>query len=342
MKSHFKSKLIYVLFFCIFFSILVCFALIKGNNGENTNQFKIVNGGTSVLFEKEEMHNGDAKFMGEKIITSIGGQLSIIDINNNHEVMTIPDTNISWLDSVDDENIIVYGNSENKTGIIRLDNNYEVISNDVIFDSENLQIDPTINKIDGKYYVTVTEIAGNVNNSDPMAENGEYCLHLYQSDDLKTWEHLSDIDRKNNNLEDVDFMKIGDRLCAVYEMEQIDKGNSAIIMRLSADGGKSWSEPKELLAANSDHEPVGLYQVDNMFVLCYSSDLEEPGQSYMGGQAYYAVYDNSFNCIEKDIKIETETFSGILWYDYSIIDNEEYFLFAKDYLTTCDMVLEWR
>lgn len=62
----------------------------------------------------------------------------------------------------------------------------------------------------------------------------------------------------------------------------------------------------------------------------------------MGGRAYYSVFDEDWNLIDKDLVINTETPIGILWYDYTIVDGKEYFLFAKDYFTICDMIVEYR
>ena len=215
-------------------------------------------------------------------------------------------------------------------------------SNNIIFESDNLLIDPTISRINERYYATVTEIKGVVNNSNPDVANGEYWIHLYVSDDLITWSQISDIEHMNNNLEDVDFIEMDGNLYAIYEKEELDKGNSAILMKSSGDYGVTWSDSKVLIEADCDHEPVGLYRDLDRYILCYSCDKEASGKSYMGGRAYYSVFDEDWNLIDKDLVINTETPIGILWYDYTIVDGKEYFLFAKDYFTTCDMIVEFR
>lgn len=299
------------------------------------------NNNTTVKFEVSKLHNGDAKFFGDKIITSVGGNLNIFGMDgcliNRYE-----DVKTSWVDSISDEGLIIYGNFNKEIGIVALDSNYNVKYNNTIIKSDNLLIDPTISKIDDKYYITVTEIKGTVNNSYSAIENGEYWIHLYVSDNLTTWQYITDIEHMNNNLEDVDFMCFDDVMYAVYEIEELDKGNSAIVMRSSSDNGYSWSNPIVLLESDCDHEPVGIYRDMGKYILCYSCDKEYPGESYMGGKAYYSVYDQNWNCIEKDNAITTEIDKGILWYDYKIMDNKEYFLFAKDYFNTCDMVVEYR
>ena len=194
------------------------------------------NSSTNKLFEISNLHNGDAKFMGKNIITSVKSKLTLIDLNGNI-IKTFESVNSSWVDAIDDEKIIIYGNSDKQIGIVMLDDNYNMVSNNIIFESDNLLIDPTISRINERYYATVTEIKGAVNNSNPDVANGEYWIHLYVSDDLITWSQISDIEHMNNNLEDVDFIEMDGNLYAIYEKEELDKGNSAILMKSSGDYG---------------------------------------------------------------------------------------------------------
>ena len=62
--------------------------------------------------------------------------------------------------------------------------------------------------------------------------------------------------------------------------------------------------------------------------------------SYMGGCIYYARFDKDYRMIEKDIKLETKTKEGLLWYDYAEYNDGDYYLFAGDYLDTNDLILE--
>ena len=293
-----------------------------------------------VQFTIPDLHNGDAKFLGEKIITGISGNLSLIDMDGKIE--RTYGTNASWIDAVDAERVIVYGNFNHEIGILTLDEEWNVISDKIVMRTDHLQIDPTITRIDDLYYMTATEIDGTVNNEKRGTRNGLYTIHVYTSENLTDWTLLSDISSQRNNLEDIDLIVHGDMLLAVYEEETVDKGNSSIVLKQSSDQGRTWSEPIVLLESDSDHEPVGLYREENRWVLYYSSDLAAPGESYMGGKAYKAFYDDNFICTQKDILIKTETETGILWYDYTVREDTEYYLFAKDYMTTCDLVLECR
>ena len=296
---------------------------------------------TKKLFELSNLHNGDAKFFGDEIITSVNGKLNIIGLDGEL-IKKFDSVKANWLDCVSDERIIIYGNFDKEIGIVSLDEKYNLSFNNIILESDNLLIDPTINKIEDRYYITVTEIKGTVNNSNPSSKNGEYWIHLYESDNLRTWNYITDIEHRNNNLEDIDMIYNDDMFYAIYEIEELDKGNSSIVLRSSEDKGKTWSEPKILIESDCDHEPVGAYKDFDKYILCYSCDKECPGKSYMGSKAYYSVFDKNWNCIKKDINIATESEKGILWYDYMIFNDIEYFLFSKDYFSTCDMVVEYR
>lgn len=76
------------------------------------------------------------------------------------------------------------------------------------------------------------------------------------------------------------------------------------------------------------------------WTLFYSCDTENRGDSYMGASAYYAKYDKDFNCIEKDVKIDTQSTTGILLYDVIEEDEQTYLLYAKNYLSDNDLVVE--
>ena len=225
---------------------------------------------TELVCEVYELHNGDAKFWKDKVITSIDGKLALLSLNGNIEKQY--DINASWIDGDERNNILVYGNSNNEIGIVIFDNNNDVVLNKVILKSNNLQIDPTISVIEGDYYITTTEIKGNVNNASVDQENGEYILHLYESDNLENWNKVSDIVDEYNNIEDVDIILSNDELIVVYEKEELDKGKSSIMMKRSNDRGRTWEGEKELLEADSDHEPATLFKFGEGYILYYSSD----------------------------------------------------------------------
>lgn len=294
---------------------------------------------TTVVFLAEQLHNGDAKFYRDYIITSLDSQLSIIDYKGN-VVKVFHDINANWIDSIEEEGIIAYGNFNNQIGIVKLDDENKILSNTIVLTTENLQIDPTITKIGENYYLTVTEIEGTINNSNPSVENGRYIVYLYQSKDLVEWSRVSCIVDENNNVEDVDLFYENECMYVVFEKEVLDKGNSAIFIKKSLDKGKSWDDAIILLEADCDHEPVTMETFNQGYVLYYSSDRDNMGESYMGAKAYYALYNNSFELIERDVEIQTETGKGVLWYDITEKEGKRYVLFAKDYLTDCDMVVE--
>lgn len=283
-----------------------------------------------------ELHNGDAKFYKEQIITTLNEHLTMID-KQSGDIHTYEQIQASWIDSIEDEGIIVYGNFQNEIGIARLNENNEITENSVILHSENLLIDPTISKLDGTYYLTDIEIVGNVNNSDPEVKNGQYTIHLYRSADLKEWEFVSDVVAEPTNLEDVDVILTSDRIMVFYEKEVFDMQASGIYCRISEDGGQNWSEPIELLAQCCDQEPAAVVKTENGYKLFYSSDAMANGKSYMGAKAYYALYDQDLQLLEKDVRIPLTVKKGIVLYDVYQESGKWQYLYNKDCLTDCDL-----
>jgi len=286
-----------------------------------------------------QLHSGDAKFFKDHIITNVGGALTVIDLDGNIQYI-YDGINANWIDVIDKENILVYGNFNNEIGMVKFDDNYNVVSNDIIMNTDNLQIDPAISVMDGVYYMTVTEIIGNINNSDKNEENGEYILHLYQSRNLKEWTLVSDIVDDSKNIEDVDIMICNHDLYVIYEKEEIDRGKSAIVLKRSEDRGKSWSNEIELLSAEADQEPAGFLRGSDDYILYYSSDKEFLGESYEGASVYYSTYDVDFNLILKNQLVSTEADKGILLYDITELDGNFYILYAQNYLSTNNLVIE--
>ena len=319
-------------------AIFCLFALnITGCGSASIDSYRISN--TTKITEIKNLHNGDAKFWKDKVITSVNGILTLINLDGKIE-KTYEKINANWIDGIAENNILVYGNFENEIGIILFDDHDNIVWNDIIMTKGNLQIDPTISFVDGVYYLTATEVIGNVNNSDVNMENGEYILHLYSSVNLKDWILLSDIVDEYYNIEDVDIIARNNCIYVTYEKEVIDKGKSAIILKKSDDHGKSWSNEVELLPAEADHEPAVFWEKNGQFILYYSSDILAVGESYMGSRMYYSIYDSDLNILVKDYPVCTEVKKGILLYDISKIDGEFLVLYSHDYLTTCDLVIE--
>lgn len=285
-----------------------------------------------------KMHNGDAKFYKDKIVTSVDSVLTLVD--GKGQIRKYPGVCANWIDTIEEKNLLVYGNGRKEIGLVRFDEKDDVLSDETLFQGDNLKIDPTISENEGEYYLTFTEIKGTVNNADPDKRNGEYTLHLYRSKDLKKWEHISDIARENNNIEDVDIVFDGGKMMAVYEKEIIDKGKSSIVLKCSEDKGCSWSEEKVLLEHEADQEPAVFEKADNGWRLYYSSDIAASGETYMGASTYYASFDPEFGLKEKDKPIRSGTKKGILLYDVRRRHGKTRLLYSRNYLTDCDLVAE--
>ena len=289
-----------------------------------------------------QLHNGDAKFFNNSVITSLNGSLTIYDEDGNL-VASYPEVFTNWVDGLADEGIIVYGNGNKQIGIVQLDDEFNLLSNQIIMETDNLQIDPTIIKVQDKYYITVTEIEGTVNNSDINSENGIYTVHLYQSADLSNWQYVTDVVTANNNIEDIDVRFWDDRFVVLYEKEIVDKGDSAICVTISTDEtGKQFGEEKELISASCDHEPASIEQITAGYRLYYSCDKDNRGTSYQGASAYYADFDDMWNLKVKDKRLHTQYSEGILLYDVQHTQKSTRLLYARKYLTDCDMIMEER
>ncbi len=285
-----------------------------------------------------KLHNCDAKFFHGRVWTSVDGHLVSLDLHGKDR--RDYDIRTNWIAGIDEENVLVYGNNAGQIGLVRFDKDNNVACHDIICHCRNLLIDPAITASDDGYYMTVTEIKGNVNNDDPSKENGDYILHLFASKDLQKWEHVSDVVREHHNIEDVDIIAEDKCLCCVYEKEVIDKGLSSVCLKKSVDRGRTWSDEKVLLQADADQEPACFEKEDGGYSLLYSSDLEAPGRSYMGARAYQALFDGDFNVKKPGQMLHTCTKEGILLYDRARIGGKNYILYARNYLTDCDLVIE--
>ena len=293
-----------------------------------------------IILEGTDLHCADSKFYGDKVLSSKDGLMTIIDYSGK-VVKQYDNVHTNWLSALDDEGVIVYGNSNCEIGIARLDSDYNLISNEVIKTADHLMIDPTILKVEDTYYITYTDIIGTVNNKDSNVENGEYIINLLSSTDLSNWTEVGEVVRAKNNLEDADIFFEDGHFNFVYEQEDVDCGNSAIMLRQSLDAtGTSWGEPITLLENDCDHEPAAIEKLDgDIYRLYYSCD-KGTGGSYAEGKVYYAEYDKDFSVISKDTLVPTVTQTGILLYDVKYSDNQVLYLYCKNYFTDNQLFIE--
>lgn len=291
-----------------------------------------------ILLVEDDLHNGDAKFFADKVATNVDNNLRIYSMDGSFNEYDVP---VNWIDVVSEERVLVYGNFENEVGIVHFDSDWNMTRHDVIFKNENLNIDPAIIKIDSTYYLTLTEIIGTVNNADINQPNGNYTIKLYSSEDLIRWNYVTDVTSSDNNLEDVKLISDNGKLGIMYEKEVVDKGDSSICFIESVGDtiGTSWSEEIILMDRNADHEPANIMKSENGYIVFYSSDKEHPGESYMGAGMYYAVFDQDFNIIEKDIRISCDVNGGLLLYDVKLENGALFYIASEDYLTNCNLVV---
>lgn len=324
-----RLKLILLAFFIL---IIVGGGVYSLNNITKDNKID------SEIFKYYNLHSGDAKFLNNNIVTSVDGKLTLFDLSSlerkNFNIQS------SWLSCLDEDYIVVYSNSNFETGICKFDRDYNIIFNNIILKTDSLAIDPSIEKVNDEYMITITLIDGIVNNGDINSENGQYTVKLYKSNDLYNWEFTANIISYKNNIEDVDLKFIDNNLFLVFEKEIIDKGQSSINIIQSRDNGYTWNSEIELINDESDNEPATFIKSDNNYYLYYSSDKDNIGQSYNASKIYEAVFDEKFNLITQGKEFDTINRNGNLLYDVKHENKNLLFLFCQNYLTDSNLIVE--
>lgn len=323
-----KSSSAILALLVLLFAVCIYFACFQERNG----------------FFLKKYANADAKFYNEYIITSVDEGVYILDFDGN-VVKSYEGLKASWIYAYPEEGLVVYSNHDNETHLLRLDENMDMISDEVILTSELLAIDPTICKVENTYLVTHTTIEGTINNPDPNGDNGVYSLELYASKDLIKWEHRTTITSQKQDIEDIDMMldnkqlNDGTRVYCFYEKENYDKGPSAICMRYSTDAGYTWSDEKILIENVADNEMACILPEYEGWRLYYSSDYECVGQSYNGASAYYADFDADFEKLSDYQKVDMHDNQSVRLYEVKEQNNRLYFMFSHNYSTDKDFVL---
>lgn len=289
-------------------------------------------------------HNADAKFLGDSVITSVDEDIQILDIKGN-VVKHLEDVSASWLYTaeVDDGKCqaVAYSNHNKETCILKLkaSENFEVLENQKVLTTDVLAIDPILVRGEDDWYLTHTLIEGTINNPDPNGDNGRYTVRLYRSKDLKKWEYVTDIISEKKNIEDGDIRYIDGTFYYFFEMENYDKGPSAICMMKSEDNGKTWSKKKELLPAVADQEMASCEQTEYGWRLYVSSDIACVGESYQGASVYYRDFTSDFEPIGELQASAMPDNQAVRLYEVKEMDGKLCFLFARNFLTDCDLLL---
>ena len=290
-------------------------------------------------FYLKKYANADAKFYNDYIITSVDEDIIMLDLNGR-KVKSYEGLKASWIYTYPEEGLVVYSNHDKETHLLRLDEDMEMVSDEVILISELLAIDPTICKVGDTYLVTHTTIEGTINNPTPDGENGVYTLELYVSKDLESWEHRTTITSQKYDIEDIDMLYEDNTLYCIYEKEDYDKGSSKICMKSSQDAGFTWSGENVLIENGGDNEPSCIIKEKDGYRLYYSSDKENPGQSYNGASAYSAFFDMNFKYqAARDKKVDMRDNYGVRLYEVKKIEDKLYLMFAHNYMTDKDFVL---
>lgn len=311
--------------------LLGVLALFFGKTGVEENGFTLL-----------QYHNADAKFMGDQIVTSVDEGICILNLDGE-TVRTFEGLSASWLyvqEEIPDEGYVAaYSNHDNETHLLRLSAAGEYREDQTVLRTDTLAIDPILIRTEDQWLLTHTTIEGTINNPDPDGENGIYTVKLYRSPDLKTWEYMTDIIQRKQNLEDGDLRYENGVLYYFFEMEEYDKGPSAICVMTSEDGGENWSDPKELLPAAADNEMASCERTEDGWRLYVSSDYACMGESYQGASVYYADYTPDFIPVRTYCPSAVPDNEAVRLYEVKEINGQLQFLFARNFLTDCDLLL---
>lgn len=291
-----------------------------------------------------QCHNADAKFLGDRIITSVNENIQILDLEGN-VLHTLEGAAASWLYAAEDlyeetgQKVVAYSNHANETRILKLSKSDECLSDVIAVKSDTLAIDPILVKLSDGFLLTNTEIEGTINNPDPNGENGTYTVKMYRSEDLEHWDYAGDIVSQKKNTEDGDIRYVDGVLYYFFEEEDYDKGPSKLKVLISRDEGETWGEEKTLLSNDSDHEMASCEWDGQKWRLYFSCDLANPGKSYQGANVYYADFDDEFHPIGECRRSSMPDNQSVRLYEAKELEGQTYFLFARNYLTDCDLLL---
>lgn len=320
--------------------LLICLlALVFGRTGTAENGFTL-----------EKYHNADAKFLGDHIITSVDEGIRILDLEGQN-VASYDGLSASWLYAAEedpsgrqtalgeDQWIVAYSNHANETHILQISkDNWLDFTDQVVLITDTLAIDPILVRTEDGWLLTHTTIEGTINNPDPNGDNGTYTVKLYRSDDLENWEYVTDVISRKQNLEDGDIRVRDGELYYFFEMEDYDKGPSKICVMTSGDGGETWSEPTALTTEPADNEMASCEWTGEGWRLYLSSDVENPGQSYQGGAVFYADFSPELQPVGTWHHSSMPDNEAVRLYEVKEIDGQLCFLFARNFLTDCDLL----
>ena len=313
--------------------LLSAAALLFGKTGVDQNGFTL-----------KQYRNADAKFLGDHIVTSVDEGIQILDLQGKI-VKHFPDLSASWMYVQEDvwakENVVVYSNHANETHILCLSEEHEFRKDYVTMRTETLAIDPILIRAGNEWLLTHTLIDGTINNPDPKGDNGTYTVKLYRSGNLKEWEYVTDIISQKKNTEDGDLRYVEETGMLYYfcEMEEYDKGPSVICVMMSEDGGETWSEPIALTDVSADNEMASCERTGDGWRLYTSSDMANVGASYQGARVYYRDYSPDFTSAGEYDQSSMPDNESVRLYEVKEINGQLYFLFARNYLTDCDLLL---
>ena len=215
----------------------------------------------------------------------------------------------------------------------------EVLDSVVLYEFSpkcDLNIDPTIERVESTVFVTYTCIVGAVNRRDLKTKNGLYQVSLLKADisDLRKWDEVSIVLSEYNNIEDgiLQYDPVTKTLNYIYESELLDQKHSGIFLKISRDMGVTWAPPIQLISMDSDNEPAAVLTKATQHKLYFSSDRNSPGTSYAGGEIFVKSFSFDWSRSSKIRLLELG--KQMLLMDVIAFEDKTYFLTIKNYFHT--------
>ena len=94
-----------------------------------------------------------------------------------------------------------------------------------------------------------------------------------------------------------------------------------------------------MLPAVADNEMASCEPTESGWRLYTSSDYDCVGESYQGASVYYADFTPDFEPVSIYQRSEMPDNDAVRLYEAKEIDGQLHFLFARNFLTDCDLLL---
>lgn len=117
--SNYYKKVFSVIYYVTILLLLVSCGRNESKE-EKHSTFEYAKMALQIYPAQTEISSSDAKFMNNHIIVGVGGNLNIMNLDRS-VLAEFPDIEVNWIDSIDEDGLVIYGNSERQIGIAQID-----------------------------------------------------------------------------------------------------------------------------------------------------------------------------------------------------------------------------